>query len=93
MRVTIDGRDYVLATDTFRLTDAHFEAAAGYENSFDLIRWAHDNQAGVPEMLAWGRAIDVVMPLPVTPVKKSGSKPTPLTTGHLKSKAKSFEFE
>ena len=77
MQVTIDGRDYVPATETFRLTDEHFEAAAKWDNSFDLVRFAHDNQASVAEMLAWGRAMDVVLPVP--PVKKSGPRPSLFT--------------
>ena len=55
MRVTIDGRDYVPNTETFRLTDSHFEEAAKLSNSFAAIRWAHDTQSSVAEMLAWSR--------------------------------------
>jgi len=56
MRVTINGRDYVPSTETFRLTDSHFEEAAKLSNSFAAIRWAHDTQSSVAEMLAWSRA-------------------------------------
>ncbi len=91
MQVTIDGRDYVPATDSFRLTDEHFEAVAKCESSFDLIRWAHDQQASVAEMLAYARAIDIVLPVPTPVAKKTTKKPEPLTTDHLKPKAALFE--
>ena len=54
-RVTIDGIDYSPTTHGFRLTDRHFEVAATYRNSFEVIKWAHDTQAPVAEMEAWAR--------------------------------------
>jgi len=56
MRVTIDGRDYVLKEDTFRLTSEHFEAADKWPDRYEAIKWAMDAQASVAEMKAWHRA-------------------------------------
>jgi len=71
MRVYIDGMEYVPKTDEFRLTDEHFEEAAKRPDSFGLIRWAHDTQSGVAEMLVWGQQI----PIPENP-KPVAAKPT-----------------
>ena len=56
LRVNINGIEYEPKTNSYRLTDEHFEAAKLYENAFEMIHWAHDTQASVAEMRAWGSA-------------------------------------
>lgn len=77
MRVTIDGRDYVLKEDTFRLTIEHFEAADKWPDRCEAIKWAMEVQATVAEMKAWHRAIhgeDLAEP---EPKKKVEPLPVP----------------
>lgn len=57
MAVFINGTEYTPKTDEFRLTEAHFEAASKTANAFDAIRWVHQNQASVSEMVAWLNAV------------------------------------
>lgn len=86
MRVNIDGREYVPATDLFRLTDAHFEAAAAQPDSFGLIRWAHETQSSVAEMLAWGRTIPIQNSATKPEQKANKTKVAPLPTGQISKK-------
>lgn len=88
MRVNIDGQEYVPKTDLFRLTDLHFEEAARFANSFEVIKWAHECQGSVAEMCAWARVMggtETVATVPESkPVKK---KPAPLVFGEKPKQA------
>jgi hypothetical protein len=53
LRVNINGIEYMPKTHGFRLTDDHFELAKRYSNAFDVIHWAHENQADLATMRAW----------------------------------------
>jgi hypothetical protein len=78
-RVTVDEIEYLpkslaVVPPPFTLTDDHFEAVAKNDNAFELVRWAYDQKADVETMLAWGRSMDFVLPLPEV------KKPKPVKT-------------
>lgn len=90
MAVFIHGVEYIPKTDLFHLTDSHFEQAAQFPDAFAMVKWAHESQATVAEMMAWGRAVrgEDLAPAPNTsppPVEKK--KPEKLVFPGTKPKS------